>query len=543
VWNGEAPVAENLPSPPASAGHRPGLTSTISSKVAAGVEKAEEKYEHAKHILAEKAGHHRVPSINGPDITQEELDKAAAIDSIATTESLERPSSRLSVSSSSSSRPEPRVLHGWTLTSEISFRDVCKTIRETAFVRTDLPVIVSLEVHADLEQQEIMVDIMRDEWAGYLVEEPNPNCDPEARLPRLEELKNKILVKVKKAQQERLQPVPSNNSLTPTPSVDPGDSGQSGSEDERGGKKKKKSKIAEALGRLGIYTRSTHFSSFEQPEARAPSHIFSIGESQILDLHAAKQAELFTHNRSFFMRAYPAGRRIDSSNLDPSMFWRKGVQMAALNWQKWDEAMMLNEAMFAGEGGWVLKPPGYQSQEGAVNQVEAIAHMTLDLKIKIFAAQHIPLPHQEDKISGFHPYIKCELHVEKIEERSGQAIEGGGRSKEGAHKRQSSTLKGVEPDWRGEELSFEEIPDVVEQLSFVRSVKPISDMVSPHVRFHTIFTIGTLPKVAPRGSRIPATRLLKMFCSLLALAHHSGMVGSLQTLINLFKRACESSHI
>lgn len=30
--------------------------------------------------------------------------------------------------------------------------------------------------------------------------------------------------------------------------------------------------------------------------------------------------------------------------------------MACLNWQRWDEAMWLNEAMFGGTGGLVLRP-------------------------------------------------------------------------------------------------------------------------------------------------------------------------------------------
>lgn len=238
---------------------------------------------------------------------------------------------------------EPRVLHGYTLTKEISFRDVCAAIRESAFAVTDTPLIVSLEVHCNPSQQASMVRIMKDAWHDVLV--PEPDKEPDA-LPSPDALRNKILVKVKYA--------------PPGSSPEEYESG----EDDRGApppagvKNTKPSKIIQDLSRMGVYTRGVSFKSFAQPEASMPTHIFSLAESKFLDHHEKQNEELWEHNRRFLMRAYPSGLRIRSSNLNPAPFWGSGAQVVALNWQQTDEGMMLNEAMFAGTGGYVLKPPG-----------------------------------------------------------------------------------------------------------------------------------------------------------------------------------------
>lgn len=158
------------------------------------------------------------------------------------------------------SRAEPRVLHGHTLTKEVSFRDVCGAIRESAFVTSDLPVIVSLEVHAGLDQQQIMVEIMEETWKDILVAVTPPMEEGAEALPSPADLRRKILIKVKWAAPEK-KTEESNNPLDHVKS-------NSSSEDERapqGGAKKKSSNILQALSHLGIYTRSYHFKNLSQP--------------------------------------------------------------------------------------------------------------------------------------------------------------------------------------------------------------------------------------------------------------------------------------
>jgi phosphatidylinositol phospholipase C, delta len=205
-----------------------------------------------------------------------------------------------------------------------------------------------------------------------------------------------------------------------------------------------------------------------------------------MEVHEKMAKELLHHNRHYMMRAYPSGFRVRSSNLEPAVFWRKGIQIVALNWQKCDEGMMLNEGMFAGTGGYVLKPEGYRSlpaplpnparaaEPGAAPQAVAAKHYILDLKIEVLAAQSLPLPEGHKDPAAFHPYVKVELHVEESAEREppSKSNNGGvpadGKEKEGEHKRKTKSLKGRDPDYQGQTLSFDKIPGVVPELTFVR---------------------------------------------------------------------------
>ncbi|CAN8100308.1 unnamed protein product [Discula destructiva] len=408
-----------------------------------------------------------------------------------------------SASKESRRRIEPEVTHAHTvqgigdvgLARRISLREVCRVIRESAFKTNKLPLIVSLEVHATGEQQDMMVDIMKEEWGDHLLDQRLADCNPNEKQPRLEELLEKILVKVKRAPTIGL--LSTGGSQLTVPMVD---EDGSASEDERvfaddaftknghiyTGVKTAKTKIGEILGRLAIYTHSEHYKDFSRPEAKTPSHIFSVDEYKILRLHQTKHREMFIHNRRYFMRAYPHSSRVNSTNLNPSLYWRKGVQMAALNWQRSsvDEAMMLNSAMFESEQGWVLKPEGYLSDDITISQAQAGHHRTLThFRITILAGQFVPLPGEADLADeartvssvcttdgvDFRPFIKCELHVETPEERNeNKAIKGG--VLDGQYKLVSKSSETENPDWgAGQVLEFPpNIDNVVEELSFLR---------------------------------------------------------------------------
>ena len=222
---------------------------------------------------------------------------------------------------------------------------------------SDLPVIVSLEVHAGTEQQAVMVEIMNECWKGMLI--PMDKEEEERKvLPSPESLRRKILVKVKAAPLLSAAASISDELADEAAGMklEDSDASASGSEEEKnlqhrtttgsstniagsrggGGGKRKKHGIIASLSALGKYTQAFHFKDLRSPEALIPTHVFSLSEKKLMIVHSTPGPTVFSHNRNFLMRAFPGGVRLDSSNLDPAVLWRKGVQMVALNWQRCD---------------------------------------------------------------------------------------------------------------------------------------------------------------------------------------------------------------
>ncbi|KAK8142188.1 hypothetical protein G3M48_009210 [Beauveria asiatica] len=369
-------------------------------------------------------------------------------------------------SSQTSLANEPRVLHGYTLTKEVSFRDVCATIRKHAFEASDLPLIISLEVHCNPEQQAVMVSIMKEAWGDVAVVAP-PEDQVPAVLPSPDTLRGRILVKVKYAPPDKSPGEGSGEEVD--------DLGRTDSDfPVKAVEKKKPSKIIRALSDLGIYTRAVSFKSWAQPEATMPAHIFSLSEKKFTTHHAENSAKLFEHNRDYMLRAYPSGFRVGSSNLNPPPFWGAGAQIVALNWQQTDEGMMLNQGMFGGTNGYILKPQGYRPNIASKQTPNTIIRKTLSLSVTFLAAQSIPSPDGDTSDSGFHPYVKMELHVDgnpshDLASLSQRGLANQGHERDGDYKAHTKSHRGgADVDFRGQVLSFQGIPNIVEGLTFVR---------------------------------------------------------------------------
>ncbi|KAF5710398.1 1-phosphatidylinositol-4,5-bisphosphate phosphodiesterase [Fusarium globosum] len=283
-----------------------------------------------------------------------------------------------------SSSAEPIVKDGSL--APCGFREACRVIRKSAFVNTDLPVIINLTVYVDRDHQDTLVQIMKEEWRGILIDEPLEGCNPRFRLPRLEELRGRILVSLTRYVPAYVDVKAFNRSVPMT--------------------------ITGSLDELDVYMWRLPFHVFNDRHSKLPAYVISLQQAEVDKLISASPTDLFRQNQQYICYVNPNSATQESSNLDPLRLWRHGVQMAAISGHKVDEGMMLNEAMFADESGWVLKPDGYRSQSNNTStDLEGAPRKELDLSIFVFRDQEF-MARTGRYIKDLSSFLRVSLHVD-----------------------------------------------------------------------------------------------------------------------------------
>ncbi|XP_053608554.1 1-phosphatidylinositol 4,5-bisphosphate phosphodiesterase isoform X2 [Plodia interpunctella] len=276
---------------------------------------------------------------------------------------------------------EPIITHGMAMCTDILFKDVIYALRDTAFVTSDYPVILSFENHCCKAQQYKLAKYCDEILGDLLLKEALPEhpLEPGAPLPPPSALKRKILIKNK-----RLKPEVEKQELELFRQ------GQFVIEDEEKEDasavaipdKKPEEIVAEAasagddapppvaytgsttnvhpwLSSMVNYAQPIKFQGFEEAEKRNIFHnMSSFAETTGMNYLKTQAIDFVNYNKRQMSRIYPKGTRADSSNYMPQVFWNAGCQMVSLNFQTSDLPMQLNQGKFEYNGncGYLLKP-------------------------------------------------------------------------------------------------------------------------------------------------------------------------------------------
>uniref|UniRef100_A0AAY4C0F7 1-phosphatidylinositol 4,5-bisphosphate phosphodiesterase n=1 Tax=Denticeps clupeoides TaxID=299321 RepID=A0AAY4C0F7_9TELE len=273
---------------------------------------------------------------------------------------------------------EPIITHGKAMCTDILFKDVIQAIKETAFVTSDYPVILSFENHCSKPQQYKMAKYCEEIFGDLLLKQPLESfpIEPGRSLPSPNDLKRKILIKNK-----RLKPEVEQKQLESFKKhMEAGELSTQVNILEDENEEDLENKPAEDdeqafianytyvgattnihpyLSAMVNYAQPVKFQSFDVAEERNIHHnMSSFNESVGLGYLKTNAIEFVNYNKRQMSRIYPKGGRVDSSNYMPQIFWNAGCQMVSLNYQTPDLAMQLNQGKFEYNGacGYLLKP-------------------------------------------------------------------------------------------------------------------------------------------------------------------------------------------
>ncbi|XP_020283715.1 1-phosphatidylinositol 4,5-bisphosphate phosphodiesterase-like [Pseudomyrmex gracilis] len=279
---------------------------------------------------------------------------------------------------------EPIITHGKAMCTDILFKDVIYAIRDTAFVTSDYPIILSFENHCCLKNQLKLAKYCDEIFGDLLLKEPLKDypLEPGSPLPPPSALKRKILIKNKRLKPEvekvelelflagqfeaKDEVVEDASAAAPPPVPEPPKEGEAapggeGTEGEAPPIQYTGSTMAchPFLSAMINYAQPVKFQSFENAEKKNIHHnMSSFSETAALNYLKTHSVEFVNYNKRQMSRIYPKGTRADSSNYMPQVFWNAGCQMVALNFQTPDLPMQLNQGKFEYNGttGYLLKP-------------------------------------------------------------------------------------------------------------------------------------------------------------------------------------------
>ena len=296
---------------------------------------------------------------------------------------------------------EPIVTHGNTLCTTILFRDVILSIKNSAFLKSPYPVILTFEIHTNVEQQNRMADILVEILGTENMFIPGLH---DRELPSPWQLRYKYLLRGKiPPQGSSVIEVSARSPLT--------------NQEEFQQKMKLRVEMSPKLTALYAINNT----QFDIDSASATS-MCTVSEKKFLkliELHGRER--MVEHLKGNMVRVTPAATRIDSSNLIPTLCWAVGAQAPALNFQTPDIGMSLSLGTFTAkggeEGGYILKPSYLRDDQIPYSRyAPELTQPKLRLTVKVKSAQYLPKPAGAERGEIIDPFVRVTLYGHPVDQ-------------------------------------------------------------------------------------------------------------------------------
>ncbi|KAF9593893.1 hypothetical protein IFM89_025929 [Coptis chinensis] len=312
-----------------------------------------------------------------------------------------------------SDEDDVHVFHGRTLTTPVELIKCLMSIKEYAFVASPYPVVITLEDHLTPDLQAKVAEMVTKTFgemlyhpeSGYLEEFPSP-----------ESLKYRVLLSTKPPK-EYLE------------AKDSKDKGVVSPEEEGWDKESDSDQGENDVGDEDSDDSDHNPQQSEPPEYKqliaihAKKHKGELEESLKVDIHKVgrlslneqaleKAAEshatdLVRFTQRNFLRIYPKGTRITSSNYNPLIGWMHGAQMVAFNMQGYGRSLWLMQGMFRSNGGCgYVKKPDFLIKEYQQNQSFNITEnlpVKKTLKVRVYMGDGWRLDFSQTHFDSYSP--------------------------------------------------------------------------------------------------------------------------------------------
>ncbi|XP_027941563.1 phosphoinositide phospholipase C 6-like [Vigna unguiculata] len=288
-----------------------------------------------------------------------------------------------------STRDDIDVVHGRTLTAPVSLIQCLKSIKEYAFVKSEYPLIITLEDHLTPPLQAKVAEMVAQVFGDMLY---YPETDLLTEFPTPESVKGRILISTKPPKEylESKQFKDSDSERESTEELSPciipeleaaaaaavaaaeKPNGNDLDEESLNARDKKPDQQGAPEYKRLITIHAG------KPKGPVKDHLnvvggvkrLSLSEQELERASTTYGSDIVRFTQKNIIRVYPKGTRVNSSNYRPHIGWIYGAQMVAFNMQGHGKSLWFMQGMFRSNGGCgYVKKPSFLIEQGPDDEV------------------------------------------------------------------------------------------------------------------------------------------------------------------------------